>query len=91
MCSVSPFQARAECQIATPGFPNMFVILGSNTSPGISAHLCQLEARDADAADSVTTHLEVQAEYITECIVQMRRKDVKVFEVKQEATDRYNT
>ena len=27
----------AKHQIATPGFPNMFVMLGSNTSPGISA------------------------------------------------------
>lgn len=60
---------------STPGFPNMFTMLGANTAPGLF---------------SVLYHLEVQAEYVSDIIVKTKQYKTDVVEVKQSVTDKYN-
>ena len=62
--------------VATPGFPNMFLLYGPNTNLGHS---------------SIIFMLECQFRYITQCLAHIAAADVAAMEVRPEANEAYNT
>ena len=62
--------------VATPGFPNMFLLYGPNTNLGHS---------------SIIFMLECQFRYITQCLAHIAATDGSAMEVRPEASESYNT
>jgi cation diffusion facilitator CzcD-associated flavoprotein CzcO len=66
---------EAYLGVCSPGFPNMFFMMGPNTGLGHS---------------SMITMIEAQARYAAECICGALRRGVAAVEVKQDVCDAYN-
>ncbi len=62
--------------VATPGFPNMFLLYGPNTNLGHS---------------SIVFMLECQFRYITQCLAHIAAADLASMEVRADASDVYNS
>ncbi len=62
--------------VATPGFPNMFLLYGPNTNLGHS---------------SIVFMLECQFRYILQCLAHISAADVSALEVRPEANAAYNS
>ncbi|MGM0564931.1 MAG: NAD(P)-binding domain-containing protein [Pseudomonadota bacterium] len=66
---------KAYKGMATPGIPNWFFMLGPNTGPGHT---------------SVLIYTEAQAQYITEAVETILKRDLKYVSVKQPVLSRYH-
>ena len=66
---------EAYLGITVSGFPNLFMLYGPNTNLG---------------HNSITFMLERQSEYITQALVEMRRRGLNAIEPSREAQDRFN-
>lgn len=78
-------------QVAIPGFPNLFTMLGNNVAPTHgSSFIVQWRGKAEVGLASVLFQLEVQANYIAEAVDKMRRRDVSVLEVREDAAKLYN-
>jgi len=68
-------ESRVYHGMTVPKFPNYYMMLGPNTAPGHA---------------SVIFQIEVQADYITQCVLAMQKNDIKILEVKEAAAEVYD-
>jgi 4-hydroxyacetophenone monooxygenase len=68
-------EPRSLLGITTPGFPNLFMLLGPTTA---LAH-----------GGSVIFHCEAQVNYIAQCLTRMVNEEIGVIEVEEAAADAY--
>lgn len=68
---------RAYKGMAVPGFPNMFVLAGPNTT--------------LSHGGSAVFQLECQVRYVTQALKAMTERGLKSVEVRQDTYERYNT
>ncbi len=66
---------KAFYGMATPGFPNLFMLYGPNTNLG---------------HNSIIFMVEQQVNYLVKCLLRMKKQQSQLMEVRQESMDEYD-